>query len=323
MDIGDTMQNERIEANSVYLNPLGKGFVKSFTLSNVELVCTQILLLPSVTQLVYANANQNSISWTTTSRRDYPQILNGTAGGWDTPISAGATVEKVSYDLIIPCRLQSVRNFDIIMSYIGSLQFTGPDPFTGALGASTNWWHPQDHQCFLNPIYTSLQYKKGSDFFPQRPITQSEMTSWPIGCGSEFTSEQMIADAAWEPYNEHSGFGFMKDERWVASGISPVFKQLGTYSISQDCRTFRGVDASTRSGISFEKEQFNVAFTIMPMGGSNLLQQAVVTGAPGANPVGAAVDQPAININNFRFHFIPTYDMMVTITPTGSMEVAF
>jgi len=305
MDVNtESIVNELITANGMISNGGNKGFPNKFTLQNVELVCTQILLLPSVTQLVYANANQNSISWTTTSRRDYPQIMAGESGGWtnqQTPSPAVST----SYDLIIPCRLQSVRNFDIIMTYIGSVAFAG------TIGAFTNWWHPWDHQCFLNPIYQSLQYKKGSDFFPQRPMTQqnSGLTSWPTGCGSEFTSEQMISDGSWEPYNEKSGFGFMKDERWVASGVSPFFKQMGTYSISQDCRTFRGVDASTRSGISFEKEQFNVAFSIIPMGGN-----------AADNTHNASLKMP---MNYFRFHFIPVYDMMVTITPTGSMEVAF
>jgi len=299
-----TFQNTLIAGNNMVSNGENKGFPNKFTMTNVELVCTQILLLPSVTQLVYANANQNSISWTTTSKRDYPQIMAGTAGGWGKPIDPSGA-DTVSYDLIIPCRLQSVRNFDIIMSYIGNVAFAS------AHGAETNWWHPWDHSCFLNPIYTSLQYKKGSDFFPQRPMTQSQSgtLAWPIGCGAEFTSEQMISDASWEPYNEKSGFGFIKDQRWVASGPSPFFKQLGTYSVSQDCRTFRGVDASTRSGISFEKEQFNVAFSIVPQGGN-----VGATAVDASNPMA---------MNYFRFHFIPTYDMMVTITPTGSMEVAF
>jgi hypothetical protein len=231
--------------------------------------------------------------------------MAGTAGGWTNPIVVG-TATEATYDLIIPCRLQSVRNFDLIISYIGNTKFLNGNTF----GSATNYWHPYDHLCFLNPIYQSLQYKKGSDFFPQRPMTTLDngMTAWGVGCGPEFTSEQMIADGAWEPYNEKSGFGFLRDQRWVASGNSPFFKQLGTYSVSQDCRTFRGVDASTRSGISFEKEQFNVSFRIRPYGGD------VSNVAPAASEMA---------MNQFRFHFIPTYDMMVTITPTGSMEVAF
>lgn len=290
-----------ISSETTIQNPSNLGYPTGFTLSNVELVCTQILLLPSVTQLVYANANQNSISWTTTSRRDYPQIMSGTAGGWTDPNTIG-TATSTAYDLIIPCRLQSVRNFDLIMTYIGTAAFTE------TAGALTNWWHPYDHLYFLNPNYTSTQFKKGSDFFPQRPITQNILQGWPTGYGAEQIAESLIADDDWFPFGKKCGYMFIKDE-WVASGPAPWFKQLGTYVSSRDCRTFRGVDSSTRSGISFEKEQFNVAFTIVPQGG-NILGNVTQASLP-------------IAMSNFRFHFIPTYDIMVTITPTGSMEVAY
>lgn len=291
--------------------------IASYKVTNVELVCTQVLLLPSVTQLLYANANQNSISWTTTSRRDYPQIMSGTAGGWQMESNQGhpkwddSTGVIQALDLIVPCRLQSVRSFDLIMTYIGTESIG-----TGAhLGVS-----PFDRLFFLNPVYTSLQFKKGSEFFPQRPMKLNHtMSSWIPGVSPELTAESLIGEDGWFPFNQKEGSTYMSDE-WRVSHVAPWTRQMGSYVYSHDCRTFRGVDASTRSGISFEKEQFNIVMSINPLGGDKAV---ILTTQTTAALVGDTGSMGKLDLSTYRFHFIPVYDMMVTITPTGSMEVAY
>lgn len=333
----------------------------SWQLQNIAFVGEEIIATPELTNELFSIAARQPIRWTTTSWRNYSQYIT-------------CTNAQNSFDLVLPCTLQSVQK----LYHTFRMKETLSNPF-------------YRRNFRVNPAVLSWQYRIGAEVFPQQPHRGQELPDMyehshfglhsaesavellkslhlTTGQGTNFVNGFSDADS-WnatleghqvmmKPVFKHSdtltmarakseaakfpmGSSYMGSYSDVA--FVPDFSSgnmLGSFLLGFDFNVYGGPSGTSRCGRSFQSDQVNMIFTLGASKkgirndgifrppfyqdylantyddatSSNQLTGNTMTGWPLAE----TFDDTVLLMNT-----LAKCDMVITVMPEGTMQVAY
>lgn len=316
----------------------------NWSLKNVSFVGEEIILTPELTDNLFSTAARHPIRWTSISYRDY-QITDQFTSGEDINNkiipSNLQSVSKLMHTWRLSNTLTSLfyrRNFRVNPS-ITSWQYQfGAELYPQRALQQDNipdmYVHPyaQGHSSESAIEFNKMQHKMTG----QRTNNVkgfSDNTSW----NANLSSRQFQALAPIFPTNENrqapifplntTDTLFELDTYNTTTQFQLVadFSRqslLGSYVLGWDLDVFGGIRGDTRDGRSFQNDQINVQYTsgIGSLGKDTTLQ---IKSQLNTNGSDILAQSPSYANTTCNHNIIAQYDMVITINPEGTMEVAF